>query len=230
MTTNISVIGWFAHGLATMALGMELPAAHLANLRSSDFKDREVAQSELLAWSRERPEGAMDELLRQSRVADDPEVRERCTAVLREMVTDQYLKEGEGFIGIELRDETQLIPGDQRVRSCIRVAQVQADSPGKKAGLQQNDLIVALNGETWYDVAASVPFREKIMGFKPQSSVKLSILRGEDAVEVNVTLGRRPAVPAGVFFNGGGFDPESMERAAREAYFRRWLKQKKLAK
>lgn len=230
MTVRISITVLVALVLVRSAVGLELPSIPIQKLRSPNFKEREAAQSELLAWSRERSDAAMEELLHQSQIADDPEVRERCLAVLREMVTDQYLKEGEGFIGIELRDEAQLVPGDPRVRSCIRIAQVQPDSPGHQAGLKPNDLIIGLNGANWYELEASSPFREKIMGSKPQSKVKLAILREGQTIDVTVTLGRKPAIPATLFFNGAGFNPESMERAAREAYFRRWLKQKKLAK
>lgn len=213
-----------------VSLAVELPPTPLAALRSQNFREREAGQAQLLAWSRQQPEAAMDELLKQSQGADDPEVRERCMTILRELVTDEYLKEGEGFIGIELRDEAQLVPGDDKVRSCIRVAQVQPDSPGHKAGLHRNDLIVGLNGEIWYDLEASTSFREKIMGSKPQTIVTLVVLREGAAIKIAVTLGRKPAAPTMMFFNGAALDPEGMERASREAYFRRWLKQKKLAK
>ena len=82
---------------ASVSWSLELPAEPFSNLGSEEFRKRESAQAELLAWARERPEVAMDELFRQSRVADNPEVRERCLAVLRELVNDEY---SEGWRGL----------------------------------------------------------------------------------------------------------------------------------
>jgi C-terminal processing protease CtpA/Prc len=100
----------------------------------------------------------MEELYRQSRVADDPEVRERCLGVLRELVNDEYLSEGEGYIGIRMRDEVAAaVPGDANPRNAIRVMQVVPDSAAERAGLLVDDLIVGLNDLVWRDGPASMP-------------------------------------------------------------------------
>ena len=50
-------------------------------------------------------------------MADDPEVRERCLAILRDLVNDEYLKDGEGYIGIRMQDEmATAVPGDVKPR------------------------------------------------------------------------------------------------------------------
>lgn len=205
---------------------VELPAKALSGLGSQQFREREMSQAELLDWAREQPASVMDELLRQSRVAGDPEVRERCLNVLRELVTDEYLKEGEGYIGIGLKDEVSDVPGEPNPRGVIRILQVQSDSPAERAGIRQTDLIVGINGEVWHEAL----FREKVRMMKPNTKVDLKILRDGGLVELKVILGRRPLSADSQPFSGRMFDPEAMERAAKEAYFRRWLSLRKLPK
>lgn len=199
--------------------GAELPAQAYERLGSMQFKEREAAQADLLTWGRSHPDAAMTELLRHSRAAPDPEVRKRCWDTLRELVMDQYLKEGEGYLGIGLQTEMVEVPGEVKARSAIRVLRVQPDTPAAKAGLRENDLIVSVNEEMWPDPI----FREKIRTMKPDTRLSFSILREGKLMPLKVTLGRRPLIADAPFFNGQPFDPEPAERAAKEAYFRRWL-------
>ena len=205
---------------------VELPLKAISGLGSQQFREREVAQVELLAWARAQPAPAMDELLRQSRIADDPEVRERCLSVLRTLVTDEYLKDGEGYLGIMLKDEISDIPGEPKPREVIRVLMVKADSPADHGGIRQNDMIVGVNGEIWQEVI----FRANIRKMNPNLKVDLKILRDGVWVDLKVPLGRRPANADGWIFPGQTYDPEAAERAAKEAYFRRWLSLRKLPK
>jgi PDZ domain len=206
--------------------GVELPPKILSSLGSRQFREREIAQVELLDWARAQPVPVIEDLLKKSRVADDPEVRERCLSVLRALVTDEYLKEGEGYIGIGLKDEISDVPGEPKPRGVIRVMQVQNGTPAERAGIRQNDLIVGINGEVWQEVL----FRENVRMMKPNTQVDLKILRDGGLVDLKVTLGRRPLSADTMFFNGQIFDPEAMERAAKEAYFRRWLSLRKSPK
>ena len=208
------------------AEAVELPSKALSGLASQQFRDREIAQGELLAWARLQPASAMDELLRQSRMAIDPEVRERCLNILRILVTDEYLKEGEGYLGIMLKDEVSDIPGEPKPRGVIRVLMVQPDSPAEHAGIRQNDMIVGINGEIWQDVT----FRANIRKMKPNIEVDLKILRDGGRIDLKVPLGRRPVYADNSFFPGQTYDLEAAERAAKEAYFRHWLNLRKLPK
>lgn len=208
------------------AEAVELPPNALLGLGSQQFSEREIAQVELLAWARVQPAPAMDELLRHSRMASDPEVRERCLSILRALVTDEYLKEGEGYLGIMLRDEIAEIPGEPKPRGVIRVQMVQPDSPAAHAGIRQNDMIVGINGEIWDEII----FRANIRKMKPNVEVVLKILRDGGWVDLRVPLGRRPQSADNWIFPGQTFDPEAAERAAKEAYFRHWLSLRKLPK
>jgi hypothetical protein len=172
----------------------------------------------------------MDELFRHSRVADDPEVRERCLDVLRELVNDEYLKDGEGFIGIQMLDELANIPGDPKPRGVIRVTLVVADSAAQRAGLQVNDLIAGMGDLVWHERAASLLFREQIRQLKPNTKVTLKVLRNGKLMDLEVTLGKRPLMADFLLFDPRQVDPEAAERVAREGYFRRWLERRKSRK
>ena len=223
---SLGFIVWVAV-LSSFVLSIELPPAAFSNLNSEEFRKRETAQSELLTWARERPEQAMDELFRQSRVADDPEVRERCLAVLRELVSDEYLREGEGYIGIRMQDELANVPDDPKPRAVIRVIQVVDDSAAEKAGIRINDLIVGIGDQIWREGGASLPFTGVIRQLKPNSKITLKILRDGKLMDTEVKLGRRPLMADNLFFMDPQTDLDAAERAAKEAYFRRWLEQRK---
>lgn len=220
-----AVFIWFAPLLRSLAL--DLPAGLLTELKSDEFQTRETAQTELLAWARQRPNDAMDALYGASRTNGDPEVRERCLAVLRELVIDEYLKDGEGFIGIRLQEETALVPGDAKPRSVIRVIQVVRDSAAQQAGVKLNDLIAGLDDKIWHDESAVEPFMAHIRQLKPGSRVILRILRNGEMIDLEVKLGRRPPGADNRFLDQRQVDLEAAEKAAKDAYFRRWLEHRK---
>jgi predicted metalloprotease with PDZ domain len=206
---------------------IELPTGPYADLKSEEFRKREAAQEDLLTWGRQQKAAAMDALLRQSREADDPEVRERCLAVLRELVNDEYLTEGEGYIGIQMMPEMTTVPGEPKSRGAIRVTMVVPDSAGAHAGLHRNDLIIGLNDLVWYETSALEPFRAKIRQLKPNSKITLKLLRAGKQMDLEVTLSRRPPMADTLFMQEGMPDPETMERAAKDAYFQHWLENRK---
>jgi hypothetical protein len=222
---SAAIILGFAHWSACRAA--EFPVKPLEDFKSEDFRTRESAQASLLDWSRKNPAVALERLFVLSQSADDPEVRERCLAVLREMIGDEYLKEGEGYIGIRMQDETATIPGDPKPRSAIRILQVVQDSPGHVAGLKVNDLITGLEDRIWRDGAASEFFMQTVREFKPASHITLSILRDGKTMDVKVKLARRPLFADNPFLDESQVDLEAAEKAAKEAYFRRWMDARK---
>lgn len=196
----------------------------IAKLDSSSFREREIGQSKLLDWGRLNPDAAKIELFERSRTDLHPEVRARCVEVLRELVMDDYSKEGSGYIGIALSGEMMKVPQDPKLRSVIRVSQVQQNTPASRAGILVGDFIVGLNRGVWYDVDAYVSFLNAIKALRPNTKVSLQILRNGVIFDVPVTLIRRPsAFNAPFFFNSAAVDVEGSERAAKEAYFRQWL-------
>lgn len=219
----ISLTGGMLHGA-------DLPIGILERLASDEFRVREVASAELVEWSRLQPGTSMDQLFELSRSASDPEVRDRCLSALKVLVGDQYLKEGEGYIGIRMQDEFANIPGDPKPRGVIRVIQVVEESAADLAGMRLNDLIAGLNGTIWHEGPVSIPFGEKVRQFKPGDEVALKVLREGKLIDISVKLGRRPAFADRMFFSDSDEDIQAAEQAAKDGYFRRWLDRKKAAK
>lgn len=211
----------------TPLIAAEIPSALLAELDSEDFRTRENAQANLLEWARKNAAIATDLIYTQSTRGAEPEVRERCTAVLKELVWELHSKEGEGFIGIRMMEETVMVPGDPVMRACVRVSFVMPKSPAETAGIQNNDLIVAVEGKIWRNLPVSVPFSEEIRNHKPGTTVKLSLLRDEKLIEVPVLLTRRPQHADNPMLGEDQLDLEAAEAAAREAFFERWLERKR---
>ncbi len=69
-------------------------------------------------------------------------------------------------------------------------AAVQPGSPAAAAGLRENDVITAVDGTK---VDTSHPFVELLAAHGPGSTVTLAVRRGTTDMEVQVTLGTRPA-------------------------------------
>lgn len=205
-----------------VAFALELPAPLFSKLKSEDFRKREEAQADLVRWARSHRNEAMDNLLRQSREADDPEVRERCLDVLRELANDEYLKDGDGYVGIQMRDEITIVPDDSKPRGGIRVTAVVPDSAADHAGLRLNDLVVGLNDLVWREGSMSLLFSEKIRKLKPNSKIVLKVLRNGELLDLDVILGRRPDDQ---FLKQWPMDLGAAERAAKEANFRQLLEQ-----
>ncbi len=227
---SVSVLASLLILHSTDAWCLELPGAPLEKLRSETFSTREEGQGEILRWARsQQPDAVRDELFRQSQSAPDPEVRARCLTVLKDLVSEDYFKEGEGYIGVRMQDEFVTFPGDPKPRAVIRVTQIVPDSAAEKAGLLLNDLIGELDATIWREQPMTIPFGEKIRQQKPGAKVNLKVLRDGKVVDVIVTLGRRPLIADTPFFTDEDVDMEAMERAAQDAFFRRWLDRKKSA-
>jgi serine protease Do len=64
-----------------------------------------------------------------------------------------------------------------------------ANSPADKAGLRENDIITAVNGQR---VDAGHTLDDILTQFKPGDQITVSVLRNGDTMDVRVTLGTRP--------------------------------------
>jgi hypothetical protein len=227
MMASITLVLTACWGMAFAGQDAEIPAKPLGELESEDFKTRENAQAAILAWARQNPQQAMDLLYEHSLHADEPEVRERCLDVLRALVNDEYLREGEGYLGIRMLDESTVVPGDPKPRSVIRVLQVVPDSAAAKAGLRVNDLIAGIEDQTWQGTPAMRPFSEAVRQYKPGTRLTLKVVREGALIDLPVVLGRRPLFADNPFLDQRQLDLEAAEKAASEAYFRRWMELRK---
>lgn len=98
-----------------------------------------------------------------------------------------------GYLGIAF---APLEPKEQRelgVEGGVRVQQVVPGSPADQAGIEQGDVIVEFDG-----VAIDEPgaFANIVAARKPGVKVRLTLVRGRERRQVELTLGERPAARA----------------------------------
>jgi S1-C subfamily serine protease len=109
--------------------------------------------------------------------------------------------EGGSYLGVETAEvTTQNMAkfGLSTVRG-VAVEKVAENSPAKQAGVQQGDVIVAINGE---EVASIRKLMRIISEIAPDHQAKLTILRNGEEREITATLAKRP-MPK---FEGGTFN------------------------
>lgn len=214
---------FFASILSSVALlGAEegVPPDLLRGLTSDDFSVREKSQSDLLGWAREKSE-TRGRIVYALSIDEDPEVRKRSSEILRELSDEDYLSDGQGYLGITMAEEMLNGGADGEARMGIRISMVMKGSPADSAGLKAGDLVVALDGAVWKDPGAINVFMEAVASKKPQTNVVLSIRRdAEEPIDIKVKLGKRP-VPD---LQSALGSIEMMDKQAKDEHFRKWLK------
>ncbi|MFY0683779.1 MAG: Do family serine endopeptidase [Balneola sp.] len=113
---------------------------------------------------------------------------------LAKRIMDDLIDDGEvsrGYLGLYFGGEVDRTMakalGLSNARGII-VARVEEGGPSDKAGLQEQDVIVAINGQQVVDWNM---FRSKIASMKPNDEVKLDIIRDGKEETLTVTLGER---------------------------------------
>jgi S1-C subfamily serine protease len=76
--------------------------------------------------------------------------------------------------------------------SAVIISEVMEDTPAADAGLQANDLIIALDGDPIQDVEA---FVEQFGSHQPGDRVTLTVLRNGEESQIQVTLAEHPDNP-----------------------------------
>jgi len=103
-----------------------------------------------------------------------------------------------------------LPPGEQLSGAWIR--EVVSGTPADQAGLQEDDLIVAVDGQ---QVDDEHPLQELIGEHKPGDLVKITYRRGEEESTIKVKLGENPDDPQraylGVYFVSLSILPNDFE-------------------
>ncbi|MCF6265109.1 MAG: DegQ family serine endoprotease [Desulfuromusa sp.] len=106
-------------------------------------------------------------------------------------IRQQLVKHGgvtRGRLGVYIQDLNKNLAEsfDIDQREGILIAQVMEDSPAEKAGLEQGDVILKLNGQKVVKVA---DFRNQIAMTRPGSTVKLLVLRDGKRKTIKATIG-----------------------------------------
>ena len=76
-----------------------------------------------------------------------------------------------------------------------QISTVQPGSPASSAGLQQGDLVTAIDGHA---ITSTQQFIETVDTYSPGQTVTLTVKRGSSTISIKLTLGTRPATqPSG---------------------------------
>ncbi len=136
---------------------------------------------------------------------------------------DQILAHGKvdrGYLGILPQDVTPAMAKafHTQVTGAL-VGDVTANSPASRAGLQQGDIILAVNGETINDANQ---LRLKIGVLNPNSKVDLKVLRDGKTQQIAVQLGEFPSTEERASLDKKGssegvLEGVSVENITREA-------------
>ncbi len=84
------------------------------------------------------------------------------------------------YVGIELNGNST---------GGAQVTVVEAGSPAESAGLQQGDLVTAINGKT---ISSTEQFIATVDTFTPGQTITLTVKRGGSTTQLKLTLGTRP--------------------------------------
>ena len=108
--------------------------------------------------------------------------------LVKDIVSD-LIDDGEvtrGFLGVRINEVTQEYASQMNVEFGIFVSNVNEDSPAMLSGIKAGDIITHLNGNPAIELGK---FRLEIAGFRPSEEVVLTIVRGDQTIEITVKLG-----------------------------------------
>lgn len=220
MRTKFLLILSLSSAVFHAAFCEEVPATLLVRLASDNFSDRQKSQKELLAWARDHGEQGADALVKLL-VDDDPEIRKRSYEILRRLSDEDYLSDGQGYLGIMMGEEMIEAGLNGKPGAGIRISRVIKGSPADFSGLMAGDLIIALDGAAWQKQGAMDVFMRTIAEKKPLADVILTIRRNAaELIEIKVKLGKRPIADLSLARE----DPQVLDMQAKDEHFKAWLK------
>ncbi len=110
-------------------------------------------------------------------------------------IEKQLQKDGRvtrGWLGVVIQDVNEDLARsfDLKKAEGILVSEVADDSPARKGGLRQGDVILSLNGTQLDDVS---DLRNKVAMTAPDSTVTLQVIRDGRKKSIHVVVGEQPA-------------------------------------
>jgi serine protease DegQ len=109
-------------------------------------------------------------------------------------VLEQIIRDGEvtrGWLGIEPQDITPDVATAFSLTKTdgVLIRGVLKSGPADRAGMQVRDVVVDIDGKPTHDVASLLA---QIASLMPGSQAKLTVLRAQKQVDIDVIVGKRP--------------------------------------
>ncbi len=111
---------------------------------------------------------------------------------LAKTVLEQIIRDGEvvrGWLGVEPQEVTPEIAQALAVEGGVLIRALVRNGPADRAGIQPRDVVIEIDGKPTRDTSALLA---RIAALPPGSQVKVRLWRDRKAVDVDVTVGRRP--------------------------------------
>ena len=174
-----------AHAAEPDWLGM------IDRLGAVEYRAREAAQAELLAAASEAPDAFLEAAPTRLRDPElDVEIRMRLKQVARQVLFEQVYNRPRGYLGLYLGVRDVL--HEKRIIQAVRIDNVVEGGPAERAGLVAGDHIIGLNGEEFGRETTNDLFIRSIQSMRSGDEVRLTVLRGDRALEKTVVLGVCP--------------------------------------
>jgi putative serine protease PepD len=106
-------------------------------------------------------------------------------------VAQQLITSGKvqhAYLGVTLADGTATVDGAQRPAAVVGT--VTSGSPAAKAGLQEKDAVIGVNGQPLEGADSLVA---QVRAQHPGATIELTVVRGDRQQTIHLTLGARPA-------------------------------------
>jgi len=132
-------------------------------------------------------------------------------------VTNALIKDGKvsrGWLGVTIQDVTKDMAeaqGLDEAKGAI-IADVNDQSPARKAGLRRGDVILSVNGK---DATDATSVTRMVGGLLAGSKNDFMVLRDGAATKIEVTVGERPSNP-GALIPASSASPDSSDKATEE--------------
>lgn len=122
-------------------------------------------------------------------------------------VVDQLIEHGRvsrGFLGVSMVDAAYFVQEEEMTLDQVRelfgtdegafVKELTYNGPAEQAGLQANDVIVAIDGTK---ITSTLDLQQQIQGLRPGATVQIDILRDTKPLRVSAVLGELSATDTG---------------------------------
>ena len=189
--------------VSAYAVAQEIPKEYVSNLTSDSFDERETAYTGLKKWAEKHPQVSSEKLFKLWSETENPELRARCLSLTKEAFLFRKKGNGQGFIGVNIRDSIVVDPdGIQRIS--VEIIGVTPDKAGAAAGLRVGDKVIVLDDLDFSkikgagDIAriigaggATLAFIDYVKAKHPDDVVTLEIMRNNQLIKKEVMLIRR---------------------------------------